>query len=46
MLEVEGRLGAETSLERAESIGQQVEAAVRDAVPAARRVQWIARPIS
>jgi cation diffusion facilitator family transporter len=46
VLEVEGRLEAATSLDKAESIGQQVEAAVRDAVPAARRVQWIARPIS
>jgi cation diffusion facilitator family transporter len=46
VLEVEGRLPADTSLAKAESIGRQVEAAVHDAVPAARRVQWIARPIS
>jgi cation diffusion facilitator family transporter len=46
VLEVEGRLDAATSLDKSESIGQQVEAAVRDAVPAARRVQWIARPVS
>ncbi len=46
VIEVEGRLSAETSLAKAESIGRQVEAAVVDAVPAARRVQWIARPIS
>ncbi len=45
-LEVEGRLGPETSLDKAESVGQQVVAAVHDAVPAARRVQWIARPTS
>lgn len=45
-IEVEGRLPAETSLAKADSIGRQVEAAVHDAVPAARRVQWIARPIS
>ncbi len=46
VLEVEGRLRPETSLAGAESIGQQVESAVLDAVPAARRVQWIARPTS
>jgi cation diffusion facilitator family transporter len=46
VLEVEGRLRPETSLDKAESIGQQVEAAVHGAVPAARRVQWIPRPIS
>jgi cation diffusion facilitator family transporter len=46
VLEVEGRLDGATPLDTAGSIGQQVEAAVRDAVPAARRVQWIARPVS
>jgi divalent metal cation (Fe/Co/Zn/Cd) transporter len=46
IIEVEGRLPAETSLARAESIGRQVEAAVRNAVPAARRVHWIARSSS
>ena len=44
VVEVVGRLRPDTSLDRAEAIGQQVEAAVHDAVPAARRVQWIARP--
>lgn len=46
VIEAEGKLPAETSLAKAESIGRQVEAAVVDAVPAARRVDWIARPIS
>ena len=44
VIEVEGTLPAETSLARAESVGRQVESAVRDAVPAARRVRWLARP--
>jgi len=46
VIEVEGTLPAETSLARAESIGRQVESAVRNAVPAARRVHWVAHPSS
>ena len=46
VIEIEGRLPADTPLAKAESIGREVEAAVHGAVPAARRVQWIARPTS
>jgi cation diffusion facilitator family transporter len=40
-LEVEGRLPGETSLGRAEEIGQAVEVAVRNAVDDVRHVTWI-----
>jgi hypothetical protein len=42
-LEVEGQLPSETSLARAETIGQAVETAVRGAVEEARHVSWIPR---
>lgn len=42
-LEVEGRLPGETSLARAEEIGESVEAAVRDKVEEARHISWIPR---
>jgi divalent metal cation (Fe/Co/Zn/Cd) transporter len=43
VIEVEGSLPADLSLASADAIGRRVERAVLDAVPAARRVRWIAR---
>lgn len=42
IIEVEGRLAGDTSLADAASIGRQIETAVIEAVPAARRVHWTA----
>lgn len=42
-LEVEGRLAGNTPLARADEIGNEVEAAVRDKVEEARHITWIPR---
>jgi cation diffusion facilitator family transporter len=44
ILEVEAELDPATSLDRADSVGRQVEAAVLRAVDSARQVRWIPRP--
>ena len=43
VLDIEGCLGPDVSLRTAEGIGTRVTAAVFAAVPAARRVNWVAR---
>jgi cation diffusion facilitator family transporter len=43
VLEIEARLDPDLSLKAAEAIGGRVTSAVLDAVPAARRVNWIPR---
>lgn len=46
VIEVQGALPPDTSLADAGSMGHRIEAAVLDAVPAVRRVDWIPRPAS
>lgn len=41
--DIEGRLSPDDSLKAAEEIGSRVTSAVFDAVPAARRLNWIPR---
>jgi cation diffusion facilitator family transporter len=44
LLEVEGELEPDISLERADAVGRRVEAAVLRSVGPARQVRWIPRP--
>jgi cation diffusion facilitator family transporter len=43
VLDIEARLNPDTSLETAEGIGSRARSAVLDAVPSARRLNWIPR---
>jgi hypothetical protein len=43
VLDIEARLNADISLETAEGIGSRARSAVFDAVPSARRLNWIPR---
>ncbi len=43
LMDIEARLDPELSLQTAEGIGSRVRSAVFDAVPAARRLNWVAR---
>ena len=44
VLDIEARLDPDLSLQAAEAIGNRVRSAVFDAVPAARRLNWVPRP--